>query len=84
MRWFNENGKEYDENALRSEMAVREYIDADFMSKPGYVYGKGMLEIADFFTSDGKIESASLANVPASFDPSFIQEALEIQFEVQK
>lgn len=49
LKWFNDNGKEYTEEALRSEMAVRDYIDVNYMKQPGYVYGKGMLEIANFF-----------------------------------
>jgi len=84
MRWFNENGKEYDENSLRSEMAVRDYIDADYMQQPDYIYGKGMLEIAEFFTSDGKIETDSFPNVVKSFDPSFIEQTLGISFTVQQ
>lgn len=84
MRWFNENGKPYDENSLRSEMAVREYIDADHMMADGYLYGLGMKQIAEFFAMDGKIETENLANVTKSFDPSFINEALGITFNVQE
>ena len=84
MRWFNENGKPYDESSLRSEMAVRQYVDQDFMTKDGYLYGLGMKQIAEFFAQDGKIEAENLGNVTKSFDPSFLQEALGITFSVQE
>ncbi len=84
MRWFNENGKPYDESSLRSEMAVRQYVDQDFMTKDGYLYGLGMKQIAEFFAQDGKIEAENLGNVTKSFDPSFLQEALSITFSVQE
>jgi ABC-type nitrate/sulfonate/bicarbonate transport system substrate-binding protein len=84
MKWFNDNGKEYDDKSLRAEIAVRDYIDKDFMSKPNYVYGKGMKQIADFYGKLGTIEAKSLPNVVKSFDPSFINQALGIKFTVQK
>lgn len=84
MRWFNENGKPYDENSLRSEMAVRDYIDADYMASAGYVYGLGMKQIAEFFVTEEKIEADNLKYVALSFDPSFIEEALGITFTVQE
>lgn len=84
IEWFNANGKEYDENALRSEIAVRDYIDADFMKEDDYIYGVGMLEIAEFFTDDGKIMEAQLPNVVKSFDASFIEKATGVSFNVKK
>jgi hypothetical protein len=52
------------------------------MESPDYSYGKGMLAIADFYTSDGKVEVADLPNVPASFNTSYIEEGLGITFNV--
>lgn len=84
MEWFNANGKEYDENALRSEIAVRDYIDADFMKSDAYIYGVGMLEIAEFFTIDGKIAKSQLPNVVKSFDASFIEKATGVTVNVEE
>lgn len=83
MRWFNENGKPYDEATLRSEMAVRDYINADFMTAEGYLYGLGMKQIAEFYATDGKIEPQQVDSVVGSFDASFLNEALGITFAVQ-
>ncbi len=80
--WFNANGKEYDDKTLASEIEVRNYIDKAYMSKSGYVFGKGMTQIADFFVQDGKIEKGNFPNVQASYDSGIIQEALGIGFSV--
>lgn len=48
------------------------------MEDPNYSYGKGMLAIADFYTTDGKVQTEDLPNVPTSFDTSYIEEALGI------
>jgi ABC-type nitrate/sulfonate/bicarbonate transport system substrate-binding protein len=82
--WFNDNGKEYDDKTLASEIAVRDYIDKTYMSRPEYVYGKGMTEIANFFVDDGKIEQANFPNVQASYDGSIIKEALGIDFAIDQ
>ena len=82
--WFNANGKEYDDKTLASEIEVRDYIDKAYMSQSGYVYGKGMTEIASFFVQDGKIEPANFPNVQASYDKSVIKEALGIDFNVDQ
>lgn len=84
MKWFNDNGKQYDEETLRSEMKVRAYMTADSMKASGYVFGKGMSSIAEFFTKDGKILSENLPNVKKSYDVSVLKEALGIDVVADK
>ncbi len=82
-KWFNDNGKVYDLKTLESEYSVRDYIDKTHMLQDGYVFGKGMKEVGNFFTEDKKISQDMFPNIVKSFDPSFIYEALDINFEVQ-
>ena len=84
LRWFNENGKQYTESALASEILVREYIYAGNMTQPDYVFGMGMTEIAGFFVTDGKIRPRDFPNVQASFADDIIKEALGIDFAVDR
>jgi ABC-type nitrate/sulfonate/bicarbonate transport system substrate-binding protein len=84
MKWFNDNGKEYDEATLRSEMEVRNYMTAESMTTSDYIFGKGMTDIAKFFTSDGKIIEENLPNVQKSYDVSILKEALGIDVAVDK
>lgn len=78
MKWFADNGREYTEETMLQEIKDRDYVTKSMMESPDYSYGKGMLAIADFYTSDGKVLEEDLPNVPASFDTSYIEEALGI------
>lgn len=82
MKWFTENGREYTEETMEKEIQDRDYVTKAMMESPDYSYGKGMLAIADFYTTDGKVETADLPNVPASFNTSYIEEGLGITFNV--
>jgi ABC-type nitrate/sulfonate/bicarbonate transport system substrate-binding protein len=84
MKWFNQNGKEYDEATLRSEMEARKYMTAESMTAGDYVYGEGMSDIAEFFTGDGKILEENLPNVVKSYDVSVLKDALNIDVTVDK
>lgn len=78
MKWFADNGREYTEETMLQEIKDRDYVTKSMMEDPNYSYGKGMLAIADFYTSDGKVQTEDLPNVPTSFDTSYIEEALGI------
>jgi len=78
MKWFADNGKEYTENDMRAEMGLRKYLTAEYMTQSDYVFGKGMLKIADFYVSDGKIIAENIGNVSTSIDVSLLNEALNI------
>ncbi len=82
MKYFADNGRNYSENDMRNEMKVNDYVTTAYMTDSGYAYGNAMLRIGDFYTACGQIEEANLPNVAASFDPSIIQEALGITFNV--
>lgn len=82
MKYFNENGREYSENDMRNEMKVNDYITKAYMSEDDYAFGNAMIRIGDFYCECGQIEEANLPNVAASFDPSILQEALGITFDI--
>ncbi len=84
MKWFNANGKEYDEATLKSEMKVRKYMTAESMTASDYVFGEGMTDIAGFFKNDGKILEENLPNVKESYDVSILKDALGIDVSVDK
>ena len=82
MKWFQENGREYTEETMENEIRDRDYVTKSMMESPDYKYGLGMLAIADFYTTDGKVDKNDLPNVPASFNASYIQEGLGINFDI--
>jgi len=82
MAYFKNNGRDYSENDMRNEMKVNDYVTTAYMTDPNYSYGNAMVRIGDFYCQCGQIEEANLPNVVASFDPSLIQEALGITFDV--
>ncbi len=84
MKWFNDNGKEYDEPTLRSEMEARKYMAAESMTSSDYIFGEGMTDIAEFFTQDGKIVKENLPNVQKSYDISILKDALNIDVAADK
>ena len=82
MKYFADNGREYSESDMRNEMKVNDYITKTYMTADGYAFGNAMIRIGDFYAACGQIEESNLPNVAASFDPSILQEALGITFDV--
>jgi len=82
MDWFAEHGITYDDFTMTSEINARDYINAEFMARSGYVFGSGMTEIGRFFTEQGTITEENFPNIQKSFDASLLFEALDINFAV--
>lgn len=78
MAWFSENGKEYTQETMDQEIALRRYIDADFMQQPDFSFGQGMVTIADFYVDDGKITEDGKALIPDTIDVTLLEDALGI------
>lgn len=78
MKWFKENGKEYKEEEMEQEISLRQYINKDYMTQSDYMLGVGMLQIADFYVEDGKIDADSRPNIPKAIDETLINDALGI------
>ena len=84
MDWFSANGISYDDYTMTSEINARQYINAEFMQRPDYVFGSGMTEIGRFFTAQGTITGGNFPNIQRSFYPNLIWEALGITFAVDR
>lgn len=82
MAYFKNNGRDYSEDDMRNEMKVNDYVTTAYMSDSNYSFGNAMIRIGDFYCECGQIEEDNLPNVVASFDPSMLQEALGITFNV--
>lgn len=83
-KWFGDNGRMYDDKTMADEIKVRDYITKAVMAKEGYLYGPGMIDIAQFFMEGGKIEKDNLPNVAKSFDVGILKEALGITVKAAK
>ena len=82
LAYFKANGRDYSENDMRGEMGANKYVTKDYMTGSDYVFGKAMINIGQFYSECGQIEAENLPNVAASFDPSMLQDALGITFNV--
>ena len=82
MTYFKENGRDYSENDMRGEMNANKYVTKEYMQADGYKFGNAMIKIGQFYSDCGQIEEANLPNIAASLDPSILQEALGISFDV--
>lgn len=78
MEWFAENGKEYTQETMDEEISLRRYIDSAFMQQPDFVFGEGMVTIADFYVNDGKITEEGKELLPGQIDVTLLEDALGI------
>ncbi|WRS27165.1 ABC transporter substrate-binding protein [Oscillospiraceae bacterium MB08-C2-2] len=82
IKFFGANGFEYDDKLMEQEASVRDYINQDFIKQDGYVFGDSYTELANFFTTAGKIEEELLENLDTCFDPTVIKDAFGIDVKV--
>jgi ABC-type nitrate/sulfonate/bicarbonate transport system substrate-binding protein len=84
IKWFGENGRVYDAKTMANEIAARDYITKDFLKKPGFVFGQGMVDMSVFYAAGGKIEKENVPNVQKSFDTSVLKDAIGVDVKVAK
>lgn len=82
IKFFGDNGFEYDEKLMEQEASVRDYIDVEYIKGEGYVFGDSYTELANFFTTAGKIEPELLENLKTCFDGSIIKDAFGVDVKV--
>lgn len=82
IKFFGENGFEYDDKLMDQEASVRDYIDINYMKQDGYVFGDSYTALAEFFCSAGKIEEELLVNLKTCFDASIIKDAFGVDLKV--
>lgn len=82
IKFFGANGFEYSEQLMEQEASVRDYINQDYLKKDGFTFGDSYTELANFFSSAGKIEPELLDNLKTCFDASIIKDAFGIDVKV--
>lgn len=82
LNFYNENGKEYTEEMMWNEIEDRDFYGKVEFSKTNYYFGSTMVGMGEFYVQDGKIEQELAENIPASMDPSFLEEIYGIDIKV--
>lgn len=80
--FYNRNGKEYTEDMMWKEIHDRDFYGKVEFSKANYAFGSTMVGMGDFYVKDGKIEASLAANIPASMEPTFLEEIYGIDIHV--
>lgn len=81
-QFFIDNGKEYTDEALKADIAKKDFVTLTMMQDPSYVFGLGMLNIGEFFAQIGTIETSQVDNVKTAIDPSVLMDAMDIEVQV--
>ena len=76
MARFIANGTNYTDEALRREIADRNYMGTRFVSAPTYVFGQAWSPITDFLVRNERITRENGPNVARSLDPSFLSRVI--------
>ena len=78
MRWFADEGREYDEATMEQEIADRPYVNKALMTVGSYVFGDAMIGYGEFNVEIGKIEPEGIENIKNCFDDTILEEAVGI------
>lgn len=76
MAYYNNNGISYDDELLNQEISVKKFVTADMIKDPDYVFGKGLLDMAQFYTRDGKVKTEDIPNLIQNMNTTFLEKAL--------
>ena len=62
-------------------MKVRRYMGKDEYSASDYVFGKSFADQCDFYIENGQITEDQIPNLYASFNPEYLNQALDLNLE---
>lgn len=79
MAYYNNNGVSYDDELLSQEMSVKKFVTTDMIKASDYVFGKGLFDMAQFYTGDGKVKTEQIPNVLANTNPNYLEDVLQIE-----
>ena len=82
MEYYNENGRETDDNAMNSEILERDFVDKEIMSDPDYRFGSVIIGMGNFYVDDGKIDPADQPNLVAGLDPTILEEIYGLDIKI--
>ena len=78
MSYYNNNGISYNDELLRQEISAKKFMTTDMIKAPDYVFGKGLLDMAQFYTRDGKVKTEQIPNVIKNMNPDYLGKILGI------
>lgn len=81
MKFFKDNGREYSEQDMADEIAVRKYMGKDDFTDGTYSFGKCFTDQGEFYVENGKITEDQIPNLYSSLDPSYLNKALGIDIK---
>ena len=80
--FYNENGKNYNDEMMRGEIKDKDYIGKTTISSPDYRFGSTMVGMGGFYVTDGKIEADLEGNISAALYPELLEEIYGIDIQV--
>jgi len=83
-RWFAENAREYSDEDMAQEIAVRRYYSAEMMDDDNYYMGKSLIELGKFYVESGSITEDDYPNIARSINTSFVEKILNITVNAAK
>ncbi len=82
MEFFAANGREYTDETMNQEMAVRKYRTEARLTADDYVFGMSFIGLEDFYVSQGQILEEQIGNIEKNLDPSVLNEVLGIDMKM--
>lgn len=82
MKWFAENGREYDEVTMDQEIADRRFVTREDMVSGNYALGKSVVPYAEFNVQIGNLTDQQIEKVKKSFDATIMSEVLGTEIPV--
>ena len=79
MRWFASEGRTYTEAVMDQEMIDRQYANSKVLNSPDYIFGGAMIGYGQFNVDIGSLDAEKMNNIKNCFDPSILEEALNIK-----
>lgn len=73
MHWYVEEGITYTDADMDSEIAQQTYHTFDTLLTDAYPFGKFMVDIGDFFVTQGMIDKEDYPNIEASINSSLVE-----------
>lgn len=81
MEFFAANGREYTEEDMDDEIAVRAYMGKEEFLDSNYVFGKAFADQCDFYVENGKITEDQVPKLYDSLNPEYLNKALDIDLK---
>lgn len=82
LKYYNDNGREYDDAKMNNEIKERDFVDEEIMSDPDYRFGSVIVGMGDFYVKDGKIDPADAPNIKKGLDPTILEEIYGFDIKV--